>query len=146
MLFLLALCMNLSGRNPNHNSLLEKVKPQYVALLAPFIIVWFLYNVGSASNLFKQNDIRLKNNIEQEYNDIVTEKGLDSSNRNTPYLKLSRTKLYNEDKIIWSKIDVGDTLVKKSGTSILKIKKKDTTVFADYNVVHKYWYSIYRSE
>ena len=104
--------MNLFGSNPNHNSLLEKVKPQYVALLAPFIIVWFLYNVGSTSNVFKQNDIRLKSNIEQEYNDLITEKGRDSSNRNKPYLKLSKLGQNSEDVIIWNQVDVGDTLVK----------------------------------
>ena len=90
----------------------EKIEPQFKALLAIPLIFWFICMVSNASNLILQNKNRLKMETESEYNGKVFKKGLDKNNRNTPYLVLENKSLYHEDSIVWSKVDVGDSLIK----------------------------------
>jgi len=127
-------------------NLLEEIKPEYVALAALPIIFWFVYSVTDASNPYKQNEERLNLRIQDEYRDVVIEKGRMKNNRNMPYLKRLKSEIYYEDELIWSKIEVGDSLFKIKGSPILTIKKKDTVILSDYNYVYSYWDSIYRSE
>jgi hypothetical protein len=130
-------------KNENFNfENLNRFKP---LLILP-LIIWFIYMVSDSSNLSLQNKKRLEMNIHDEYKDKVIEKGRDKNNRNTPYLIREQTNLYHEDSIVWSKIDVGDTLIKLKNSSLLKIVKKDTIIIVDYRDVYKYWDSIYKNE
>lgn len=115
-------------------------------LLALPLIFWFIYMVSDSSNSFKQNKKRLEMEIQDEYSDRVIKKGRDKKNRNTPYLIRKKTNLYHLDSIVWSKIDVGDSLVKLKNSSLLKIIKKDTVIIVDYKEVYNHWDSIYRNE
>ena len=115
-------------------------------LLALPLIFWFIYMVSDSSNLFKQNKKRLEMEIQDEYSDRVIEKGRDKNNRNTPYLIRKKTNLYHIDSIVWSKIDVGDSLIKLKNSSLLKIIKKDTIIIVDYKEVYNHWDSIYKNE
>lgn len=115
-------------------------------LLVLPLFFWFIYMVSDSSNSFKQNKKRLEMEIQDEYSDRVIKKGRDKNNRNTPYLIRKKTNLYHLDSIVWSKIDVGDSLVKLKNSSLLKIIKKDTVIIVDYKEVYNHWDSIYRNE
>ena len=100
--------------------------------------------ISKSCNHHSQNERSLEDNIQSEYQDIVTDKGVDKSNRNTPYIERKHAGKYNEDELIWKYIEVGDSLIKIKGTSKLQIHKKDTLIIVDYKDVFSHYDSLYR--
>jgi len=106
-----------------------------------FILIFFVFKVGDHNeNLKKSHEY----NVNEHFNSIVIEKGLDASNRNTPYYVLNNKSKSHIDSLLYIKIDIGDTLRKNSGQSILKIIKKDTIISFDYQTIYNYYDSIYK--
>lgn len=108
-----------------------------------FFVLFFWFKVGdSGENLKKSYEM----DVNEYYNSIVIEKGLDKSNRNTPYFILNNKSKSHIDQLLFQKIEVGDTLLKRSGQSILKIIRKDTILFFDFKDIYHYYDSIYKTE
>jgi hypothetical protein len=124
----------------------ENINPKYIALIILPMIVWFLYNTSKMSNVFLQNENRLKSEINDEFKGVIIEKAKDTFNRYSPYIKFYREQKFHIDNIIWQKVKVGDTLEKTKGSSTLKIKSRDTIILIDYKDIYKYWDSIYKNE
>ncbi|MFP9112297.1 TPM domain-containing protein [Flavobacterium sp. RHBU_3] len=67
-----------------------------------------------------------------EYSGVVTKKYIDSSNHNTPMLKLSNTSVSIVNKF-WDKISVGDSISKHKGKYFITVYKPDgKTIRLDY--------------
>jgi hypothetical protein len=114
----------------------KNINPWSSLLVLP-IIVWLLYNYGNMSNPFLQNKEWLKRKTEVNLEGIVVKHGIDSSNRNTPFIKLKGQEFYHEDREIWKLIEVGDSLSSKKNSPILNIYKKDTIIKVDYREIYK---------
>ena len=112
-------------------------KNRWTALLALPIVVWFIYHLNYGMNEFQQNKDWLKYKTTENLNGVVAKKGIDSSNRNTPFIKLKYQTFYHEDKEIWQYIEVGDSLSSPRNSPILEIHKKDTILKIDYR--NLYW-------
>ena len=119
---------------------------KYSLLLILPIIAWMTYNYSVMSNYPQQNLERLQLDKESQSNDIIVEKGKDKWNRDTPYLKLKNSSRNSYDEIIWNKAEIGYSLVKVKNSATLKLVKKDTVIFIDYNDIYKHWDSIYKNE
>jgi len=124
----------------------EAFNLKYLILLVPFALFFLIREVAESSNLYEQNKIWLNEKITSEYKDVVTGKGLDKNNRNNPYLKRAKSSPYFEKEIIWNKIDIGDSLIKIKGDSILKIIKRNKTIYIDFKDIYSKTDSILRVE
>ena len=128
----------------------SKIKmPENVSLHIKFLFIvlaffLFFYEFSKSLNDSERNKKKLKEEISSSYKHIIIEKMRDSNNRNMPYLTYENGERKYEHMIIWKKIDVGDTLEKINGNSIINIYKKDTTIFADYKDVYMYYDSVNR--
>ena len=66
-----------------------------------------------------------------EYHGIVTKRFIDNENHNTPTIVLTNQKritLYGQQ---YDEINIGDSLSKKTNTSVLEVFKKDTVIKID---------------
>ena len=122
----------------------DVISPSKLGLLGAVIFCTWLLLVSKSCNHYAQNEDNLKDHIQAEYQDIVTDKGVDKNNRNTPYIERKNAGKYSEDELIWKYIEVGDSLIKIKGTSKLQIHKKDTLIIVDYKDVFSHYDSLYR--
>lgn len=88
------------------------------------------------STPYNMNKTSLEDNIKAEYQGRIVEKGLDSTNRNTPYYSFKDSKKIHEDTYVLDKVSVGDSIVKRANSSKIEIHKKDTIILVDYNDVY----------
>ena len=108
-----------------------------------FFVLFFVFNIDDVGENLKKS---YQADVNEYYNSIVTEKGLDKTNRNTPYFILNNKSKSHIDQLLFQKIAVGDTLRKQSGQTILKIIRKDTILFFDFKVIYHYFESIYKTQ
>lgn len=128
----------------NRFDISDVISPSKLGLLGAVIFCAWLVLVSKSCNHYVQNEDNLKNHIQAEYQDVVTDKGVDRNNRNTPYIERKNSGKYSEDELIWKYIEVGDSLIKIKGTSKLQIHKKDTLIIVDYKDVFSHYDSLYR--
>lgn len=124
-------------------NIFENIHPSIKGLVAGIMFLTFFYIVSDSSNHQKHNRERLQEFTDCEINDIIVEKGIDKRNRNTHFLIGNRHFAMYEDELFWNKIEIGDSLIKVKGTSVLSVYKKDTIIKLDYKRIYAYYDSLY---
>jgi hypothetical protein len=121
----------------------ENIHPSIKALIGGIMFLTFFYIVSDSSNHQKHNRERLKEFIDFEINDVIVEKGIDKRNRNTPFLVGKKNFVMHENELFWNRIEIGDSVAKMKGTSLLSVYKKDTIIKLDYKSIYAYYDSLY---
>jgi len=111
-----------------------------VALLAAIILIPIIKNdIIFIFNRHEQNKVFLKQDYEQEYFGIVIKKGRDRRNHNSAYFQFKdSTKIFDDEKNIWEKISIGDSVAKKRNSKFLYIISKGKIITVNYDDIHKY--------
>ena len=121
----------------------ENINKRYVivvGLLVTIILIpIFKKEIILIFNRHEQNKVFLKQDYEQEYFGIVVKKGRDRRNHNFAYFQFKdSTKIVDDEKNIWKKISIGDSVSKKRDSKFLYIFKKEKIITINYDDIYKY--------
>ena len=119
----------------------ENIHPSIKALIGGIIFLTFFYLIRV--NHQKQGREKLQEFIDSEIKAIIVEKGVNKRNRSMPFLIGKRDFRMYENELFWNRIEIGDSLVKAKGTSLLSVYKKDTMIKLDYKSIYAYYDSLY---
>ncbi|MCC9019687.1 hypothetical protein [Flavobacterium lipolyticum] len=94
-------------------------------------VIFLMYNFFILDNREKLLDTSLKNIQEENYQGFVINKNYDKDNHNSPMIYLK-----NETKVavfgeFWSKIEIGDSIVKKKGETVITVYRNNEKFILD---------------
>lgn len=99
------------------NKQLKNILSVLVAIFAIFLLIRFVVMDRNEDRLI----INIKNIKEQNYYGVVVYKDYDKSNHNNPTLYFTDQTQIGIAGKFWSKIEKGDSLVKKKGETIITV-------------------------
>lgn len=99
------------------NKQLKNILNVVVAIFAIFLLIRFVVMDRNEDRLI----INIKNIKEQNYRGVVVYKDYDKSNHNNPTLYFRDKTQIGIAGEFWSKIEKGDSLVKKKGETIITV-------------------------
>lgn len=105
----------------------EKINYRWSLLFFPIVIGWMSYAVLKSNPYSIHNEWDKIHTIES-FNDVVARKWI---KRGKAYFILKDSTKGIGYNIIFKKLDIGDSLIKKSNSKIYKIVKPDTIIFVN---------------
>lgn len=104
--------------------------------IAVFIFI-FKKSIVKEFNWSEQNKVWRKEEFEQKYFGVVVNKGRD--NRNNTFITLKdSSKIFQNEKKIWERILIGDSVAKQSNSKLLHVIRGNKTLVIDYDDAYKY--------
>ena len=120
---------------------------RYIIVFGLIVIAIFIFifrkNIVKEFNWSEQNKEWQKEEFEEKYFGIVISKGRD--NRNNTFITLKdSSKVFQNEKKIWERILVGDSVAKQSNSKLLYVIRGNKTLIIDYDDAYKYRDSLIR--
>src|SRR5690606_26265312 len=106
-------------------------------ILAILAVFFFKEEINLEFNSNSQNKYILKENINMQFSGVVIRKDRVWDNHEEPYFVLNDSSKYYES-FLWKKINVGDSLSKKRGDSIVYIYRNKTKFTYDFYEEYKW--------
>lgn len=92
----------------------------FLIIFSVGIAVLIYFQVYKKDKLFYLKEA-LKSNIEQSYQGIIEKKYADKMNHNSPMIRFTNGKSIGLNGFFWGKIQVGDSISKVSGDSVIHV-------------------------
>ncbi len=117
------------------NKQLKNILNVVVIIFAIFLLVRFVVMDRNEDRLI----ISIKNIKVQNYYGVVVYKDYDKSNHNNPTLYFKDETQIGIAGEFWSKIEKGDSLVKKEGETIITVYRNKEKFILDYKDIIQSW-------
>lgn len=124
---------------------IENYSSQFKALIIFLITIGWLCFIILNSNRYEQNKSQYQDMLKDEFSGKIVERYIDKNNRNSPTFILNNSNGFVQYSQLWKKINIGDSLFKKSNSRLVTIIKKDTIIVFDIYKEYKYVDSIIRT-
>ncbi len=128
--------MNFLEKDPYDEINLSPTQSTLIVSAAILFVICFLLLMTNHSGKLRDS---LNKISKKEIKGVITDKWLDESNRNEPYIKINDT-VKSEYRYIWNQLEKGDRVYKPKNSYILTITRKDTVIEIDYDKVYDNMY------
>ena len=122
--------------NP-HDRLVEKIitDTKYFVIFILTIATMFGFVLQKCNKDSNESQLLLKSlrrNLEYKKNSVIINKGINSENRNIPFIVFSDMEKLDVSDNFYKRVEVGDTIVKKRSTTVYKIYRNNQILEYDF--------------